>query len=641
MANIPKKPDFAFIPSSSKESKAYSILPTNGDGDFTFYRNSTTTRVNKDGQLESWPKNLYPNSEIFGGYSWTRHNSTVTVNTTVAPNETLTASTLTDNSTNGRHIVYYQDNPITTPNTVSIYAKANTAQWLVIDIYNTQDRFTYFDLVNGVIGNIGTGITALMTYVGNGWYRCSCSTASSTNGWIHFGIAQSNGVESYIGVGNSIFIWGFQRELSAVPTPYMPTTTRLNLPTIDYTDGGPALLLNPERTNLQAASQVFTSSPWTTRYQALVSNSILAPDGTLTATKVTQHSGTQIPVTFNDISLSDTTYSSSLYVKGGTARYILFKFSSSSVYWSACVFDTYLGVFTKTENSTITGVFSVDTLSNGWYRLKLTVSTTISSSGSPIAFSVSNSANPTLGSYGDLTAYAGDGTSYIYIWGAQTEVGANASSYIPTIGSTVTRVLEGGTTNFIPKSNRVTVYAEFKLNSSTTDYWVLGFRPAGVGSHSSPLIYDLYYWGSDSKKFGFNTWNGDSYGITNSTVGNGKYHKVVAVFDYTNFANNELYIDGVKQTISQERATTAQVTTKNNFALLSGYGTTSIPEQPNASYREIYIWDTELTDAECIDLTSQQTSVKNIVNEYKQFVQGSGGVLETENNFAGIIQSLK
>ena len=45
-------PTLTMIPSGYKAQKVYSVLPTNGDGDFTFDRNSTATRVNKNGLIE-------------------------------------------------------------------------------------------------------------------------------------------------------------------------------------------------------------------------------------------------------------------------------------------------------------------------------------------------------------------------------------------------------------------------------------------------------------------------------------------------------------------------------------------------------------------------------------------------------------
>ena len=46
------------IPSGYKEDKLYSVKPRNGDGDFTFTRASTGTRVNADGYIEEVPWNL-------------------------------------------------------------------------------------------------------------------------------------------------------------------------------------------------------------------------------------------------------------------------------------------------------------------------------------------------------------------------------------------------------------------------------------------------------------------------------------------------------------------------------------------------------------------------------------------------------
>ena len=49
MATIPS---LALIPSGYKASKVYSVLPTDGVGDFDFTRSGNATRVNSDGLIE-------------------------------------------------------------------------------------------------------------------------------------------------------------------------------------------------------------------------------------------------------------------------------------------------------------------------------------------------------------------------------------------------------------------------------------------------------------------------------------------------------------------------------------------------------------------------------------------------------------
>ena len=45
-------PSIALIPSGYKESKLYSQLPINGDGDLTFARTTIANRVNEQGVIE-------------------------------------------------------------------------------------------------------------------------------------------------------------------------------------------------------------------------------------------------------------------------------------------------------------------------------------------------------------------------------------------------------------------------------------------------------------------------------------------------------------------------------------------------------------------------------------------------------------
>jgi hypothetical protein len=46
-------PSLAMIPAGVKAGKVYSVLPINGDGDFTFTRASSATRINAEGLIES------------------------------------------------------------------------------------------------------------------------------------------------------------------------------------------------------------------------------------------------------------------------------------------------------------------------------------------------------------------------------------------------------------------------------------------------------------------------------------------------------------------------------------------------------------------------------------------------------------
>jgi len=62
-------------------------------------------------------------------------------------------------------------------------------------------------------------------------------------------------------------------------------------------------------------------------------------------------------------------------------------------------------------------------------------------------------------------------------------------------------------------------------------------------------LYDLWLFGGS---FGFNTGNGDIYGIASSGLANG-WHHIAAVFSNRNVHANELYVDGVKQTLTQRR----------------------------------------------------------------------------------------
>ena len=137
-------------PNAYKEGKLYSVIPSDGSGDFTFTRATTATRVNSDGLVELVPYNLLQRSEEFDNVAWNKSRATITANATTAPDGTITADTFTGNGASGIHIVFCQTDLIGVGNTISVYAKKNTNDFLQIytDLVNTD--FVNFNLANEI-----------------------------------------------------------------------------------------------------------------------------------------------------------------------------------------------------------------------------------------------------------------------------------------------------------------------------------------------------------------------------------------------------------------------------------------------------------------------------------------------------------
>jgi hypothetical protein len=177
-------------------------------------------------------RNRLSYTEDFTNNFWTKNAISITANTTTAPDGTTTADTLSDGLTNNAH---YINTPVSLGingnNTLSIYAKANTLNFLWIYFYNGVEPAgpaAWFNLSNGTIGTVYSGITANIENAGNGWYRCSITrnfnfTASFSN--CGYGVSNADNVVSYLGTNKSIFVWGPQLDAGLTPTTYQPIAT--------------------------------------------------------------------------------------------------------------------------------------------------------------------------------------------------------------------------------------------------------------------------------------------------------------------------------------------------------------------------------------------------------------------------------
>lgn len=81
----------------------------------TLTRGSVATYTDSAGVLRTTNTNIVPWSEDFSNASWVKDGvlafgSGSTANAALAPNGTTTADVIVESTSNGRHIVYFQDN---------------------------------------------------------------------------------------------------------------------------------------------------------------------------------------------------------------------------------------------------------------------------------------------------------------------------------------------------------------------------------------------------------------------------------------------------------------------------------------------------------------------------------------------------
>jgi hypothetical protein len=206
-------------------------------------RNNPFSQANS-GNRAAWfrePKtgrrNSLTRTEEVDNAAWTKTNITVTQNTTIAPDGTLTADTITP-TTAAENIVFSGTQGTAGSNTAtfSLHIK-KTAGWAVLLIWNGTGNQGIRQWVNCSTGVLGTGSTNTTgTLLGaatqdlGDYFRVSVSGTISGFFRVAFRIVDGDNDFLYTGVNlTPIVAWGAQLELGSTATPYQRVTTAFDV----------------------------------------------------------------------------------------------------------------------------------------------------------------------------------------------------------------------------------------------------------------------------------------------------------------------------------------------------------------------------------------------------------------------------
>jgi hypothetical protein len=453
------KASLLMVPSTYEAGKLYNVLPsgnrapdnkggagydqTRADFDFDRGSNAAATRIGSDGLLKKYRENLLTESNNFSDSDWSSLNSPTLTSGQADKDGGTNAWKFSATSSGSDRAIYQNTTGLNIVVTSSFYAKKGSVDFIYLaSTRASSSQAQWFDLASGTLGTkLGSDIIASnIESVGNGWYRCSVTSAPYTAGYSFIALVDGDNSQTSSN-GDFVYIQNAQLESGLVSTDYLESTSvtgkagvLVDLPRINYDANGEngALLLEPSRQQLIQYSEYFEDSSWTKTSLNITTNATTSPSGFLDANKL-------VPTATSGQHKIDITKS----VSSG-ANVALSAFVKKGEYQYCCLYEvtSAKGRFFDLSNGTKGATFGtapttsdIEPMQNDWYRIHIT--TSVPSTSARFILYVCESISS--------TSFTGNGSNGIYAYGAMLEQNATyPSSYIPNHGESggVTRAAD-------------------------------------------------------------------------------------------------------------------------------------------------------------------------------------------------------
>ena len=548
-SNYFDKASLVMIPDAPLEGKVLSVKPEDRSGDFTFTRGSNlaATRVDANGLIEKGRENLLLQSNQFDT-TWSAVSGTITSGQ--SGYDGSNDAWLFERTAAGGSM--RQSVSLSGVQTTSVYAKGGSLNWMAF--VSGGSLTAYFDLQNGALGTVSAAvIEAKIESVGNGWYRCSITQdVSLTEVRIYPALGDFD-----LSANGTIYIQDAQLEKGLVATDYIETGASTSqagiledLPRLDYTDSScPALLLEPLRTNLVSNSELLDTLNQTNADISISPD--LSPEGVYNANRAERVTGSQVGQSFSITSGVD--YTNSIYAK--------------SVSGSG-----------KIQIVNMQGESTEFNITSEWQRYSLTDEST----------STTGRCYVRLWAIGDIVDF----------YGLQCEQGSYATSYIPTYGSSVSRVAETCTdagTSATFNSTEGVLYFEGSAISGNDST----FKRIAIGTSDDNFVNNINIrYNTDGVSVTYQYRVGSVYQADLTIpINQTDVNKIACVWKVNRF---EIWLNGVKAA----EDTSGSVISANTLDTMYYGKTTTFSEPLYGKTNQVLVFPTALSDEELAALTT-------------------------------------